>query len=55
MTRTRLFAALAVFVVAFVLWAQSPATWSIRNAPPGSGPIVCFGDSLTSGHGNLGL
>ena len=51
MSLKSVFAALAVLVVAFVLWPRSPATWSIRNAPPGSGPIVCFGDSLTSGHG----
>ena len=51
MSAKTLLAALAVLVVAFLLWPRSPASWSIRNSSPGSGPIICFGDSLTSGHG----
>jgi acyl-CoA thioesterase I len=42
---------LAACAAAFFLWFRNPETWPIRNAPPGAGPIVCFGDSLTSGHG----
>jgi len=49
-SRTLLFGFAAIAAV-FFLWPRSPATWSIRNAPPGAGPIACFGDSLTSGHG----
>jgi len=43
--------ALAVITAAVILWPRKPATWPIRNAPPGAGPIVCFGDSLTRGQG----
>lgn len=48
--RTLLFT-FAAIVAAFLLWPRKPATWLIRNAPPGTGSIVCFGDSLTRGHG----
>ena len=41
----------AAVVVVFLLWPRKPGTWSIRNTPPGDGSIVCFGDSLTLGHG----
>jgi acyl-CoA thioesterase I len=43
--------AFAVLAAAVLLWARNPATVRIRNAPHGGGPIVCFGDSLTRGHG----
>ena len=43
--------ALAALIVTFFLWPRMPATWSIQNGHPGAGPIVCFGDSLTYGHG----
>jgi lysophospholipase L1-like esterase len=34
------------------LRSGEPETWRIRNdRPAASGPIVCFGDSLTFGHG----
>jgi acyl-CoA thioesterase I len=46
-----LLAAVAAAAVVFLLWPRSQATWSIRNARPGDGPIVCFGDSLTFGAG----
>jgi hypothetical protein len=42
----------AAGIAAFVfLRPGGDETWPIRNAVPGRGPIVCFGDSLTSGHG----
>jgi len=44
-------AAIAAVAVVFLLWPRSQATWTIRNSPPGDGPIVCFGDSLTIGAG----
>jgi len=50
-TRRTLLLALTVVTLGVLLWPRKPATWSIRNAPPGAGPIVCFGDSLTRGHG----
>jgi lysophospholipase L1-like esterase len=43
--------ALAVITAAVILWPRKPATWPIRNAPPGAGWIVCFGDSLVRGRG----
>ena len=43
--------ALAVITAAILLWPRKPATWPIRNTPPRAGSIVCFGDSLTRGHG----
>lgn len=43
--------ALALLAVALFLWLREPAGWAIRNARPRSGPIVCFGDSLTRGSG----
>jgi lysophospholipase L1-like esterase len=48
--RTLLIAFAALAAVLF-LWPRQAPTWSIRNARPGSGAIVCFGDSLTRGHG----
>ena len=51
MTRRTLLLALTVVTAAVLLWPRKPVTWPIRNAPPGAGPIVCFGDSLTRGHG----
>jgi lysophospholipase L1-like esterase len=42
----------AAGVVAFlVLRSGGEETWAVRNDRPGPGPIVCFGDSLTSGYG----
>jgi acyl-CoA thioesterase I len=43
--------AFAIIAAAVLLWPRKPATGPLRNAPPGAGPIVCFGDSLTRGHG----
>lgn len=43
--------ALAAVAGTLLLWSRERATWTIRNSPPGSGPIVCFGDSLTRGFG----
>jgi lysophospholipase L1-like esterase len=50
-TRRTLLLALTVVTLGLLLWPRKPVTWPIRNAPPGAGPIVCFGDSLTRGHG----
>jgi lysophospholipase L1-like esterase len=47
----RLLALVAVVAAATWLLSGSPATWPIRNARTGHGPIVCFGDSLTAGYG----
>jgi len=41
----------AVAVAALVLRPGAPDDWRIRNEHPGAGPIVCFGDSLTTGFG----
>ncbi|MGH7818209.1 MAG: GDSL-type esterase/lipase family protein [Candidatus Binatia bacterium] len=38
-------------VALFLLWSREPPSWAIRNSPPGGGPVVCFGDSLTRGMG----
>jgi len=38
-------------VAFFVLGSGGSETWRIRNDRPGRGPVVCFGDSLTYGHG----
>ncbi|MGH7858668.1 MAG: GDSL-type esterase/lipase family protein [Candidatus Binatia bacterium] len=43
--------ALGAIAAAFLLWSREPASWTIRNAAPGDGPIICFGDSLTRGFG----
>jgi acyl-CoA thioesterase I len=42
---------LAALAAAVLLWPRHPATGPILNAPPGAGPIACFGDSLTRGQG----
>lgn len=41
----------AAVVAVALLRPGEPTTWRIRNVHPRSGPIVCFGDSLTYGHG----
>jgi lysophospholipase L1-like esterase len=42
----------AAGIVGFVLLRPGgEERWAIRNDRPGRGPIVCFGDSLTSGFG----
>jgi len=41
----------AVVVAAMMLRPGASADWRIRNERPGTGPIVCFGDSLTAGFG----
>lgn len=53
MTPRTLGAVAAVALVGLVfLRSGEPETWRIRNdKPAASGPIVCFGDSLTFGHG----
>jgi hypothetical protein len=50
-TRRTLLLALTVVTLGVLLWPRKSVTWPIRNAPPGAGPIVCFGDSLTRGDG----
>lgn len=49
MTRKVWIVAVLLVIVAGGWWSQRGPT--IVNAPPGSGPIVAFGDSLTAGYG----
>ena len=50
-SRTLLGCVAAAVVAVVVLRSGADETWPIRNDPAGRGPIVCFGDSLTSGYG----
>ena len=51
MRRSAIFIVTVAVVAVFFLWPRKPATWPVRNASLGEGPIVCFGDSLTRGAG----
>lgn len=44
-------AVVAAAIVATVLLRPGRDTWPIHNGHPRDGVVVCFGDSLTAGHG----